>query len=143
MGECLFLLIFLQGYETDLYFSRAASEETRRPLLPPQVEAQLRNRSPIAAHPNNPTHFQYPPTRRFSLANASNMAGGAPMIRLVVDGGSRGDSVNNNNGWNGGKECGCRDLVIAKKNPIPEMRRDDRKGTFCEGCEICHGIIMT
>ena len=70
----------------------------------------------------------------------SNMAGGAAMIRVVVDG-SRGDSVNNN-GWNDGKECGRRDLVIAK-NPIPEMRRDDRKGTFCEGCEICHGIIMT
>ena len=70
------------------------------------------------------------------------MAGGAAMIRVVVDG-SRGDSINNNNGWNGGKECGCRDLVIAKTNTVPEMRRGDRKGTFCEGCEICHGIIMT
>ena len=68
------------------------------------------------------------------------MAGGAAMIRVVVDG-PRGDSLNNN-GWTDGKECGCRDLVIAK-NTIPEMRRDDRKGTFCEGCEICHGIIMT
>ena len=69
------------------------------------------------------------------------MAGGAAMIRVVVDG-PRGDSLNNN-GRNDGKECGCRDLVIAKNNMIPEMRRDDRKGTFCEGCEICHGIIMT
>ena len=119
---------------------RAVSEETRRPLLPPEVEVKLRNRSPIAAQPNNnPTRFQFPP-KRFALANVSNVAGGAAMIRVVVDG-SRGDSVNNN-GWNDGKECGCRDLVIAK-NTIPEMRRDDRKGTFCEGCEICHGIIMT
>ena len=64
---------------------RAASEEANKPLLPPDVEAQLSNNSPVASHQTTPAYFSFSPVR-FPLASVSNI----PIAIKVDHGNSNG-----------------------------------------------------
>lgn len=85
---------------------RAASEEARKPLLPPDAEAQWRNNSPIPAHQITPAKCSFSTPVRFPLASVSN-------VPVAIKGGSLADYGNNNNAWTGDKNDG-RDHVMAK-----------------------------
>ena len=85
---------------------RAASEEARKPLLPPDADAQWRNNSPIPAHQITPAKCSFSTPVRFPLASVSN-------VPVAIKGGSLADYGNNNNAWTGDKNDG-RDHVMAK-----------------------------
>ena len=109
------MILIWEVYKNTKRSFRAASEEARKPLLPPEVEVQLgnRSRSPIAAHQNNPAHFSFSPAR-FPLASVPNI----PIVRKVGGEGSLPD-YGNISEWPADRNDGGPYHVIAK-NVDPE-----------------------
>ena len=104
----LYITFIGEFYKSAKRTFRAASEEARKPLLPPDAEAQWRNISPIAAHQITPAKFSFTPVRLPLASSVANIP-----VAIKVDGGSLPDYGNNNNAWTGDKNDG-RDHVMAK-----------------------------